>query len=135
MSSNSVERICATAPIVSAFRGRESPRLLVSASCLAAIPIPVLLTLQVTELVLADLNLVTVGELVRLDSTAIDIGAVQRAQVVDVVAVLPVHDQRVVARHGHVVEKDRCVGGAPDADPLVLHGEALARTSAAGAND
>src|SRR5688572_20349043 len=97
MSSNSWPRIFATAPIVSALRGRESPRG-PSRSCPAAslLAITAISLLQVTELVLADLNLVAVLQTVRLDPAAVDVGPVQRAEVVDVVAVLAVDEQRVV---------------------------------------
>src|SRR5688500_13352800 len=99
MSSNSWPRIFATAPIVSALRGRESPRALSrswpTASLLAITAIRAS-PLQVAELVLADLDLVPVAEPVRLDATAVDVGSVQRSEVVDVVAVLAVYEQSVV---------------------------------------
>src|SRR6185503_2797070 len=86
--------------------------------------------LQVTELVLADLDLVAVREPVRLDPAPVDVRAVQRAQVVDVIAVLPMDKQRVVPRDGDVIQEDGRVGRAADADPLLVDGEALARPSA-----
>src|SRR5215211_6794846 len=104
MSSNSWLRIFATAPIVSALRGREGESLggrrcsaslrPLAPSSVAAIAIS---ALQVAQLVLADLNLVAVLEAVRLDPAAIDVRPVQRSEIVDVEAVLAAHDQRVVA--------------------------------------
>src|SRR5690606_13058829 len=89
------------------------------------------LALQVAQLVLADLDLVAVGKQVRLDPAPVHVGAVQRAEIVDVEAVLAAHDQRVVARDRHVVEKDGGVGGAPDRHPVAGDREAL--TGAASA--
>src|SRR5262245_51182931 len=90
--------------------------------------------LQVAQLELADLDLVTVLESVRLDSPSVDVGAVERAQVVDVEPVLAPDQQSVVARDGHVVQEDPGVGTAPDRDLLVLQGEALPRATTAGAD-
>src|SRR5512144_2718834 len=104
MSSNSCPRILATAPIVSALRGREGEsfagtRLSVSLWALAPSSVVAIAisALQVAQLVLADLDLVAVLEAVRLDAAPVDVGAVQRAQIVDVEAVASPHDQRVVA--------------------------------------
>src|SRR5919199_1208283 len=109
MSSNSWLRIFATAPIVSALRGREGESLgarrgsaslrPLAPSSVAAIAIS---ALQIAQLVLADLNLVAVVQAVRLDPAAIDVGAVERPEVVDVKAVLPPDDKGVVSRDGHV---------------------------------
>src|SRR5688500_11703554 len=134
MSSNSWLRILQTAPIVSALRGRDAP------SARLAEVVPVLVAtptsaLQVTELVLADLDLVPVVELVRLDPPAVDVGAVERSQIVDVEAVLTLDKQRVVARDGHVVEEHLRVGAAADAHPVGVDREALTRAAAAGADD
>src|SRR5438128_4181902 len=107
MSSNSWPRIFATAPIVRAFRGRDALSLrggtpssvaVLPIACLPAITAisnPLSL-LQVAQLVLADLDLVAVVEAVRLDPSAVDVGAIQRAQVVDVIAVLAVNQERVI---------------------------------------
>src|SRR3954447_1469712 len=136
MSSNSWPRIFATAPIVSALRGREgasgrggSPRwsLLIAIAMVSS-------ALQVAQLVLADLNLVAVLELVRLDPPAVHVGAVQRSEVVDVVAVLAVNQQRVVARDGDVVEEHPGVRSSPDRNSLGVDREALARAPAARAD-
>src|SRR3954468_3382404 len=61
---------------------------------------------EVGELVLADLQLVAVGELVRLDPPPVDVGAVQRARVVQEPVARPADEHRVIARDRHVVEKD-----------------------------
>src|ERR671918_894520 len=139
MSSNSWLRILQTAPIVSALRGREPPRSRSAAVFSTAFVVLRAATatsaLQVAELVLADLDLVRVLELVRLDAPPVDVRAVQRPEVVDVEAVLAPHDQRVIAGHGDVVEEHLGVRTAPDADPVALDREALARAAAAGAND
>src|ERR1044072_1329550 len=129
MSSNSFCRILQTAPMVSAFRGRGSRW----RPCCSETATPALL-LQVTELVLADLDLVAVGEPVRLDPATVDVGAVERAAVVDVEAVAPPHQQGVVAGDGDVVEEDAGVGAAADADPVLVDREALAGAAAAGAD-
>src|SRR3989442_9647674 len=92
------------------------------------------LTLQVCQLVLADLKLVAVLELVRLDAPAVDIGAVQGAEVVDVKAVAPPDEQRVVSRDRHVVEEDVGVRAPADRHPLSLDPETFAGPSAARAD-
>src|SRR6478672_4576406 len=145
MSSNSWPSTLQTAPIVSALRGRESPlregvsppggRGAGTASAAARSPCfistPATSALQVAEFELADLDLVTVGEQMRLDPLAVDVSPVQRAEVVDVEAVTTPDEQRVVAGDGDVVEEDRGVGRAPDAHPLLIDPEALPRASAA----
>src|SRR3954451_22132377 len=110
MSSNSWLRIFATAPMVSAFRGRDGESFggrRCSASLRPLAPSSVVAiamsALQIAQLVLADLDLVAVLEAVRLDPAAVHIGAVERPEVVDVEAVLAPHDQGMVARDGHVV--------------------------------
>src|SRR3954447_6122897 len=143
MSSNSALRILATAPIVSAFRGRESDgserpdcpslsrrpgsRLIATAMWSSVL-------LQIAQLVLADLDLVPVLQQVGLDPPAVHVGAVQRPQVVDVVAVLALDQQRVVAGYGHVVQEDVGVGRASDGHALALDREALPRATPAGAD-
>src|SRR6476661_4149573 len=141
MSSNSCPRIFATAPIVSALRGRDGEslagtRLSVSLrvfvpSSAAAIAIS---ALQVAEFVLADLDLVAVLEAVRLDSPPVDVGAVQGAKVVDVETVAPAHDQRVVAGDGDVVEEHGGIRSPTDAHAVAVDREALARSAATGAD-
>src|SRR4051794_6726592 len=141
MSSNSWLRIFATAPIVSAFRGRDFESLgdrrsaslrPLAFSSVAAIAIS---ALQVAQLVLADLDLVAIVEAVGFDPAAVDVRAVQRAQVVDVEPVPAPYDQRVVARDGHVVQEQRGVGSAADAHAVRVDGEALPGPAAARAND
>src|SRR5680860_957794 len=116
MSLNSFSRILQTAPIVSALRGRESRR-----ACCSDTAIGRSLLLQVAQLVLADLDLVAVGEPVRLDPAPVDVGAVERAEVVDVEAVAAGEQQGVGEGGG----EDAGVGAAADADPLLGHSEAL----------
>src|SRR5919202_4811802 len=100
MSSNSWLRIFATAPIVSALRGRDAwPRAaLERRSAPAALPSSRVVAtsisaLQVAQLVLADLDLVAVVELVRLDAAPVDVRPVQRTEVVDVEPVAAANDQ------------------------------------------
>src|SRR5680860_978234 len=130
MSSNSFSRILQTAPIVSALRGRES-RWRTCCCCCSETATPRSLLLQVAQLVLADLDLVAIGEPVRLDPPAVDVGAVERAEVVDVEAVAAADQQRVVARDRDVVEEDAGVRAAADADPVLGHREALPGAAAA----
>src|SRR3954452_9107191 len=134
MSGNSCESCLQTAPIVSdfAWRGASSGPAAVPPSPLAASSDTATSARQVGELVLADLELVAVLQLVRLDPAPVHVGAVQRAEVVDVDAVAPAHEQRVVARDGHVVEEHLGVGAAPDRHLVAAHEECLARATAAG---
>src|SRR5215218_2046470 len=103
MSSNSWLRIFATAPIVSALRGRDGESLArrCSASLRPLAPSSVAViamsALEVAQLVLADLNLVAVLEAMRLDPATVDVGPVQRSQIVDVEAVATAHHQGVIA--------------------------------------
>src|SRR5215207_1482585 len=142
MSSNSWPRILATAPIVSALRGRDAdsldggrrsasvrPLTLSSAVAIANS------ALQVAQLVLADLDLVAVIEPVRLDPAPVHVSPVQRAQVVDVKAVLAPDDESVVSRHRHVVQEHCRVGRAADAHAVAVDREALSGASAAGPDD
>ena len=62
---------------------------------------------QVGELVLADLQLVAVLQAVGLHPPPVDVGAVERAAVVEPVVVAAADEQRVVARDGDVVEEHR----------------------------
>src|SRR5215208_5852853 len=86
--------------------------------------------LQVAQLVLADLDLVSVGELMGFDPAAVDVGAVEGSEIVDVEAVLAADEQRVVARDRDIVEEDARIGSAADRDALVVQGEALPRAAA-----
>src|SRR5918994_2131078 len=136
MSSSSWLRILHTAPIVSAFRGRDPARSEAAFSRVCAV-LPAatpMSAFQVAELVLADLDLVGVLELVRLDAAAVDVGAVQRSEVIDIQAVLAAHDQRVVAGHRDVVEEHLSIGAASDPDAVAVDREALPRAPPARAN-
>src|SRR3954451_22928107 len=75
---------------------------------------------KVGELVLADLQLVPVAELVRLDPAAVDVGAVQRPRVVQEPLARAPHENGVVARHGDIVQEDLGVRRAPDRQPFAL---------------
>src|SRR5947209_15517236 len=122
MSGNSRSSCLTTAPIVSGFCAGAAARMRSCASAAVGIPfprggaagVPTSIPLSITafpsrssaeegELVLAHLKLVSVLQLVRLDPAPVDIGAVERTEVVDVVAVAPPHEQRVVARDRDVV--------------------------------
>src|SRR4051794_2512242 len=122
MSGNSCESCLQTAPIVSDLTclggssgpglGAASPGAVSSATATSA--------RQVGQFVLADLQLVAVLELVRVDPAAVDVGAVQGAGVVQVPRAGAPHEDRMVARHGHVVQEDLSVGRAADRQPLAL---------------
>src|SRR3954453_2130473 len=130
MSGNSCASALQTAPIVMDFpRGVPSST---SGSSMSAITG---LTLEERELVLADLQLVAVLEAVRLDAAAIDVGAVERPEVVEVEVAAAPHEQRVVARDRHVVEEDVGVRPAADRQPVAVEREALADAPAARADD
>src|SRR3954454_25394006 len=110
MSGNSCWSPLQTAPIVSdlACRGDSSmtggsPFSLGSLAPMAASSDTATSAGQVGEFVLADLQLVAVLELVRLDPPAIDVGAVQRPGVVQEPGAGAAHEHRVIARDGHVV--------------------------------
>src|SRR4051795_2854772 len=106
MSGNSRSSCLQTAPIVSDFcRTGASPA--------TADPLPstaaggrgrpcststLMCSPEGRQLVLAHLQLVAVLELVGFDSLPIHVGPVQGAEVVDVDAVAPPHEQRVIAR-------------------------------------
>src|ERR1700748_3775015 len=120
MSGNSVVSCLHTAPMVSDFAccatargtssaGPSSPEAVSSATATSA--------RQIGELVLADLQLVAVLELVRVDPAAGHVGPVERAGVVQVPLAVAAHQHRVVARDGHVVEEDLGVRRAPDRQP------------------
>src|SRR3954449_1947432 len=137
MSGNSRSSCLQTAPIVSDFGrgacgGAGAPAF--------SMPTWVLMrsSAEVGDLVLADLQLVAVLQLVRLDPAPVHVRAVQRAEVVDVDAVAPAHVQRVVARDGDVVEEHLGIGAAADRhlvapDEEGLAGAAAARTGEDGA--
>src|SRR5918996_2386943 len=134
MSSNSWLRTLETAPIVRALRRRDAPSAFADEPLLLSVATATS-ALQVTELVLADLDLVAVLELVRLDPAAVHVGPVQGAEVVYVQAVLAAHHEGVVARHGDVVQEHLGVGAAADAHPVGVDREALPRSTPARADD
>src|SRR4051795_2657364 len=119
MSGNSCESCLQTAPIVSdfAWRGASSGPAAGTPSPVAASSDTATSARQVGELVLADLQLVAVLELVRVDPAPVHVGAVQRARVVQVPGAGAPDEHRVVARDGHVVEEDLRVRGAADRQP------------------
>src|SRR5690242_3359480 len=96
--------------------------------------VPATLTSQVGELVLADLQLVAVLELVRVDPPAVDVRPVQRARVVEEPLPRALDEHGVVARDRHVVEEDLGVRRAPDAHALAVQRERLADATAARAD-
>src|SRR5207253_1523400 len=63
-----------------------------------------------------------------------DVGAVERAEIVEVPLIASAHEQRVVTGDGHVVEEHVRVGPAADARALLLEREALALAASAGAD-
>src|SRR5918998_6661360 len=122
MSGNSCLRAFVTAPMVSAFSRRPSAVSIIVSSagrsrgsmCPSALP------LQERQLVLADLKLVAVGELVRLDASPVDVRAVERPEVVEVEVAAALDHERVVARDRHVVEEDVGVRAAADRHTVAL---------------
>src|SRR3954447_4477263 len=140
MSGNSTSSALHSAPIVIAFAGASSgsPGGTVMASvCGSPFSCSVmgLSTGDVGELELADLQLVAVLEPVRLDAVAVDVGAVERAEVVEVVVAAAAHEEGVVARDGDVVEEDVRVGPPADRHAVGVQREALADAPAARADD
>ena len=81
MSGNSCTSALQTAPIVSDLRGAPAARALV---CGTVVRTARRHPREVGQLVLADLQLVAVLEPVRVDAAAVDVGAVERAEVVEV---------------------------------------------------
>src|SRR3954469_11159317 len=131
MSGNSTSSALHSAPIVIAFAGGASSGSsggTATASARASsfsCSVIGLSTGDIRELELADLQLVAVLEPVRLDAVAVDVGAVERAEVVEEVIAAAAHEQGVVARHRDVVEEDVRVGPAADRHPLGAEGKAL----------
>src|SRR4051812_384180 len=101
MSGNSCWSALQTAPIVIDLP-RGAPGVSTGGRSMSAISGP-LLPLEERQLVLADLELVAVLETVRLDAAAVDVGPVQRAQVVEVEVAAAAYDERVIARDRDVV--------------------------------
>src|SRR5918997_2252552 len=138
MSGNSCWRPLQTAPIVNDFvwRGGSSvsPDSPFSLAPVAASSDTATSAREIRELVLANLQLVAVLELVRLDPATIDVGPVQGSGVVQVPRARSPHEHGMIARDGHVVEEDLGVGGAADRQPLALERERLPDLAAAGAD-
>src|SRR4051794_20524528 len=141
MSGNSTSSALHSAPIVIAFAGGTSSTGSGGASTASTCASPfscsvmALSPRDVRELELADLQLVAVLEPVGLDAVAVDVRAVERAEVVEVVVAAPAHEQGVVAGHGHVVEEDVGIRPAADGHAVGVQREALADPPAAGADD
>src|SRR3954447_5768577 len=140
MSGNSTSSALHSAPIVIAFAGASSgsPGGTVMASvCGSPFSCSVMgpSTGDVRELELADLQLVAVLEPVRLDAMAVDVGAVERPEVVEEEVAAAAHEQRVVARDGDVVEEDVRVRTPADRHAVGVEREALAHAPAAGPDD
>src|SRR3954467_11880423 len=143
MSGNSCSSALQRAPIVIAFAGGASSAasrtsgpgasaIGTSSSCSVMAGLS---AGDVRELELADLQLVAVLEPVRLDPVAVDVGAVQRAEVVEVVVAAAPDEQSVVARDGDVVEEDVRVRAPPDRHAVGVQREALADAPAARPDD
>src|SRR3954447_10682402 len=130
MSGNSCWSALQTPPIVIDLP-RGASGVSTGGSSMSATALP----LEERQLVLADLQLVAVLEAVRLDAPPVDVGAVQRAEVVEVEVAATAHEQRVVARDGDVVEEDVGVRPAPDRHAVAVEREALPHAAAARADD
>src|SRR5829696_1692422 len=76
--------------------------------------------------VLADLDLVAVGQRDRLDPVAVDVGAVEASDVAHRVAVAGAVEDRVPTGDGDVVEEDLAVGVAAGIDDVLVEEEATA---------
>src|SRR5262249_28136029 len=87
------------------------------------------------EAVLADLQLVAVLELRRLDALAVHEGAVQAALVLDREDAVALAQHGVLARHGDVVEEDPAVGRPSDRRALGVRMERPPPSAAAAADD
>ena len=90
---------------------------------------------QEGQAVLADLELVVVLELGRLDPLLVHERAVEAAEVGDRERLAVAHELCVLARDGDVVEEHVALGRAADQRALGRGEEALPRPAAAGAND
>src|SRR5579871_1813111 len=135
MSGNSCCSALQTAPIVTAFwRGRSSvPVPSASTGSIRSEASMSVLDMSVAgqegELIFADLQLVPIGELVRLDPPPVHVCPVQRAAVVEVVVAAASDEHRVVAGNRDVVEEDVAVRPASDREAVAVERKALARAS------
>src|SRR5919198_5511492 len=91
--------------------------------------------LQEGQLVLADLQLVAVLELSRLDPLPVQEGAVEASLVFDEEVAVPPHQHGVLSGDRDVVQEDVAVRGAADRRPLALRHELLAGTPAPRPDD
>src|SRR4029453_14293 len=130
MSGNSSWSRLQTAPMVSRRGRRPSPSRPTS-----LVAVAIALAREEGQPVLADLHLVPVLELRALDPAAVHVGAVEAVLVVDVIAVVPLHEHRVAARDGDVVQEDLVLRAAPDTDAIAFEAERLPRSPAPGADD
>src|SRR4051794_26404765 len=87
------------------------------------------------QLELADLQLVPVLEPVRVHALPVDVGAVERARVVEQPVPAAAHERRVLARDGDVVEEHVGLGRPPDRHPLAGERKGLADAPAPRADD
>src|SRR2546421_3160303 len=135
MSANSCLSALQTAPIVIALPPRAAGSGAgMSGSSMGGswVRVAIMASLvEVGELVLADLDLVAVLEAARVHALAVDVGAVERAEVVEVVVGAAAHDHGVIAGHGHVVEEDVGLPAPADGEALALEREGLAGATAA----
>src|SRR3954462_4620638 len=120
MSGNSGFSRSQTAPIVSS----------------RVLPVAARGSSQEREPVLADLQLVPVGEpRRRLDPLAVEVGPVEAAEVLDLEPAAATPHDRVPPRDRDVVEEDVALRRAPDRRLIALEQERLPRAAAAGADD
>ena len=130
MSGNSWPSALQTAPIVSDLRRRRA-----AAGGLRRRRASRHQPREVGELVLADLDLVAVLELVRVDPLAVDVGAVERPGVVEVPGALAVHEHAWSRETVTSSRKTSASGRAADRHALAAQRERLADAAAAGADD
>src|SRR4051812_48035325 len=153
MSGNSCESALVTAPMVSDFARApgSAPARAASASATASASARTPLApssgsapsgsleratsaSEEGQLELADLELVAVLEPVRVHPLPVDVGAVQRARVVEQPVPAATYERRVLTRDGDVVEEDVGLRRAADRHPLAREREGLAHAPAARAD-
>src|SRR5947209_10487100 len=93
------------------------------------------LAVEVREPVFADLDLVAVAEVRRVDPLPVDVGAVEAALVVEPPPVAVTREHGVLARDGDVVEEDPALGRASDHRRALAERKRLAGAPSAGADD
>src|SRR5581483_6011184 len=129
MSGNSAFSRRQTVPIV------RSCSLLAVAVMVGFAPSSLRSSREERQPVLADLELVAVRELGRVDALPVHEGAVQAPLVLDEPAPLALLEQRVLARDRDVVEEDPAVRRAADRRLAALRRERLARAAPARPDD